>query len=122
MGSLRPGVRLHEYAAEAYDEEVERIVRRLHQCAEDVQKRGLYPSKERVAGAMAVITTVTAAIANLGMDRLIQLAHQADPPADTPAVLLDRAAGGIMAALHDEDEDRAVELAEAALRGAGVIR
>lgn len=130
MGALRPGVRLHEYAAEAYDQEVLAVANRLRRCADEVERRGLGPDHQRVAGAMSVITSVGATYANLGMDRLVQLAHQADPPADTPAVLLDRAAGGVLAVMEDTkgeacdqvEEDHAVQLAEGALRGAGVIR
>lgn len=131
MGSLRPGVRLHEYAAEAYDQEVIAVANRLRRCADEVERRGMGPADQRVAGAMSVITTVGAAYANLGLDRLVQLAHQSDPPADTPAVLLDRAAGGVIAVMENitelpelrrPEEDMAVQLAEGALRGAGVIR
>jgi hypothetical protein len=128
MGALRPDTRLHEYAADAYDKEVQLVANRLRQCATDVERRAA--GSPRVQGAMYAITTVGAMVANLQLDRLVQLAHQADPPADTPAVLLDRAAGGVCAVLEatlgedgdQVDEDYAVQLAEAALRGAGVIR
>lgn len=129
MGALRPDTTLEVYQAEAYNAELGFIAARLRQCANDVEHRGAADADGKggqVKGAQYVVSAITSCLANLPLNRLIELAHAADRPANTPAVLLDRAAGGIMAALYDtpdqEDEDRAVELAEAALRGAGVIR
>jgi hypothetical protein len=129
---LRSDIRLADYAAEAYLEQLQRVAGTLRQAAADVVRRGTPTTHlatlapDHVASAKHVITTVGNALANLGLDRLVDLAHQADPPADTPAVLLDRAATALAAAMFDNPDDaddaRAVELAEAALRGAGVLR
>ena len=134
MGTLRPGVRLHEYAADAYDSELMAVANRLRRCADDVQRRGsptgLDVGQRYTDGARYVIDTVTSCLANLQLTRLVQLAQQADPPADTPAVLLDRAITNVVAKMAeldckpDDDVDvaTATDYAEAALRGAGVIR
>lgn len=126
MSALRPDTRLHDYAAEAYAKEVQVVANRLRHCADAVARRGGADAGTHTEAARYVINTVVAALASLGLDRLVQLAQQADPPADTPAVLLDRAASALAAAMFDkpdaDDDARAVELAEAALRGAGVLR
>lgn len=129
MGTLRHDTTLESHSAEAYEETLRRIAVALHRCGDDVLKRG--SGTGQVKGAEYVVHAITACLANLPLNRLIELAHAADVPANTPAVLLDRAAGGVIAVLEKitelpelrpAEEDMAVQLAEGALRGAGFIR
>lgn len=125
MGALT----LEQHSNEAYAAELEFIAGRLRQLANDVVRRGAADEDGKgghVKGAGYVLGAVTSCLANLPLARLVELAHAADRPTLTPGQLLDRATGGVVAAQEQppaaDAEQQAQVYAEAALRGAGVLR
>lgn len=125
MGTLT----LEQHSDNEYADALAAIAARLRQCADDLVRRGTADADGKgghVRGAAYVLSTVTSCVANLPLARLVQLAHAADRPVMSPAVLLDRAAGGVCAAMDgppaSDADQQALVYAEAALRGAGIIR
>lgn len=117
-----------EKAEHDFDVQVSALVQQLHHMAEEVRRRAEGSGIDRVACARGIQTSL---LQRFALDRgplqsLLDCAIRAEHPTAraTPAELLDQAATGVAAIFDDTQAIREdpVMVAEAALRGAGVIR
>lgn len=122
-----------------YDMELERVVNRLRRLANDVVRAG-QPSThlarltpDCVRAALAVQREVLRVVSQLGLDELVRAAVAADhvTAVETPGALLDRATTALAAKWYEWESGGGntpapdgwmLALAEATLRGAGVLR
>lgn len=107
---------------------IRRVAYELQRCADDVLNTNPVPSRVRghldhVAAAEMVIRQLARTFANLNTAELVHVAVVADHPSErwTPGQLLDRATTAVAELLADKPQLVPEEIAEAALRGVGVL-
>lgn len=121
--------------ATAYEEAVDFVVGRLRSLASDVERRGVALNTatgqpDHLAAAVKLVSLVHRSLASLGLGNLVKAAVETEWPGAvlSPASRLDRATTALAEEWNAQvveggqlDDDQALRLTEAALRGAGVL-